>query len=59
MTQINSSEEGVSGLFRCECPPGLSGDRCEYGRHCNPNPCENGGHCEVRLTGNSGIELNT
>ena len=32
--------------FRCECPVRLSGKRCEYGRHCNPNPCKNGGVCE-------------
>lgn len=37
--------------FVCECPPRLSGKRCEYGRFCNPNPCLNKGFCEE---GNSG-----
>ncbi|CAN8006700.1 unnamed protein product, partial [Ixodes hexagonus] len=35
-----------SGGFVCNCPQRLSGRRCDYGRHCNPNPCLNGGVCE-------------
>lgn len=35
-----------AGRFVCSCTGGLSGARCDYGRHCNPNPCLNEGLCE-------------
>ncbi|GAB6033159.1 hypothetical protein CHUAL_012768 [Chamberlinius hualienensis] len=37
--------------FNCSCPTSLSGKRCEYGRHCNPNPCLHGGICEEATYG--------
>ncbi|CAG0921142.1 unnamed protein product [Notodromas monacha] len=36
--------------FRCDCPAGLTGHRCDYGRFCNPNPCKNRGWCEEGLS---------
>ena len=30
-----------NGDFTCQCPHHLSGKRCDYGVHCNPNPCQN------------------
>ncbi|CAK1577864.1 unnamed protein product [Parnassius mnemosyne] len=34
------------GGFRCECAPGLSGERCERGRWCAAGVCAHGGACE-------------
>jgi hypothetical protein len=35
--------------FRCTCPEGLSGDRCEIVEHpCAPLPCKNGATCIVK-----------
>lgn len=32
--------------YTCECPPRMTGKRCDFGRFCSPNPCRNGGVCE-------------
>ncbi|CDW55379.1 EGF domain containing protein [Trichuris trichiura] len=40
--------------FRCICPPGFFGYRCEFGNArirlawdpCTPNPCANDGYCK-------------
>uniref|UniRef100_A0A1B0CLA4 Uncharacterized protein n=2 Tax=Lutzomyia longipalpis TaxID=7200 RepID=A0A1B0CLA4_LUTLO len=34
------------GNYTCDCPPKMTGKRCDYGRFCAPNPCRNGGVCE-------------
>lgn len=43
--------KGVNGVcvaqgstFVCECPPGYSGQRCEFKDPCFDKPCKNG-HC--------------
>lgn len=36
----------TSGNYSCECPPRMTGKRCDFGRFCSPNPCRNGGVCE-------------
>ncbi|EDO30278.1 predicted protein, partial [Nematostella vectensis] len=34
------------GEFRCICPPGWTGKRCEFTvSDCSSNPCLNGGRC--------------
>lgn len=34
--------------FRCSCPPGYTGTRCETEiNECDPRPCQNGGTCFV------------
>ncbi|XP_059608235.1 fat-like cadherin-related tumor suppressor homolog, partial [Phlebotomus argentipes] len=35
-----------SGNYTCNCPPKMTGKRCDFGRFCAPNPCRNGGVCE-------------
>lgn len=49
---INGGTCQVAGpnLFRCVCPTGLTGIRCEL-RVCDPNPCLYGGICLI--VGNS------
>jgi hypothetical protein len=42
-----------NGGFRCVCPPGYSGSRCEIRDACTPNPCMNGGTCQP-INGNVG-----
>lgn len=34
------------GNYTCDCPPRMTGRRCDFGRFCLPNPCRNGGICE-------------
>lgn len=37
---------GSTGGFRCTCPSGLTGIRCELQvNDCSPNPCKNSGSC--------------
>ena len=34
------------GSFRCDCPPGITGRRCELNiNECDPNPCQNEATC--------------
>jgi Notch-like protein len=42
-----------NGGFRCICPPGYSGTRCEVRDACQSNPCMNGGTCQP-INGNIG-----
>lgn len=35
-----------AGNYTCDCPPKMTGKRCDFGRFCAPNPCRNGGVCE-------------
>ena len=39
-----------NGGFRCACPPGYSGSRCEIRDACQSNPCMNGGTCQSTNT---------
>ena len=36
-----------NGGFRCVCPPGYTGTRCEIRDACQSNPCMNGGTCQT------------
>ncbi|WAR06696.1 DLL1-like protein, partial [Mya arenaria] len=31
--------------FKCTCPGGISGRRCEHATSCDNGPCQNGGRC--------------
>jgi hypothetical protein len=44
-----------NGGFRCICPPGYSGNRCEIRDACQSNPCMNGGTCQL-INGNNGYQ---
>jgi hypothetical protein len=45
----------VNGGFRCICPRGYSGSRCEIRNACQSNPCMNGGTCQS-INGNVGYQ---
>jgi hypothetical protein len=46
-----------NGGYRCICPPGYSGARCEIRDACQSNPCMNGGTCQsINGNGNGGYQ---
>lgn len=44
-----------NGGFRCVCPVGYTGNRCEARDACQSNPCANGGTCQP-INGNGGYQ---
>lgn len=43
-------ENTAPDSYRCTCPEGLSGDRCEIVEQpCATQPCKNGGTCTLKV----------
>lgn len=40
----NTDQYGAKDVWRCKCPPGFMGKRCEMSI-CNNNPCQYGSTC--------------